>query len=398
MGFRGTARRTRLAHCGLPTVDSATSQPACHSKIRKLVNVTEQLAIQLEGKFKGSVCRTIPPTTITPPLFRPAQNPKYQAPKPKQQGNGGKNGKFTGQRLDGTGLYYYNARYYDPVIGRFDCGERSRTTRGEHSRTPCGERSRTISADTVVQSYANPQTLNRYSYCVNNPLKYTDPSGHDADDPTQMRLDLHSYLCGEFGIDPYGPIGRALWLLIPLIEKDPGLAHAFIDNIHGFNGTSSVPQAQYRPDRCTISFVDGQWDTQWNGCIDYSPTFAKFRNMPLLIFVLLHEGRHAFQCDKSSDLQMSSDSKAAFWSDPTYREWDAYVYAGNALEELGLFDTLRNSLGCMNRSSIGLFRTLDPMNSSNDYEAVRARLRNFLYYGWTYLELCDDCLGIDYFE
>jgi RHS repeat-associated protein len=62
--------------------------------------------------------------------------------------------KFTGQRLDGTGLYYYGARYYDPGIGRF------------------------ISADTIVQSFANPQTLNRYSYTINNPLKYIDPSGH----------------------------------------------------------------------------------------------------------------------------------------------------------------------------------------------------------------------------
>jgi len=63
---------------------------------------------------------------------------------------------FTGQRLDSTGLYYYNARYYDPTIGRF------------------------ISADTIVQSMMNPQCLNRFSYALNNPLKYTDPSGHDA--------------------------------------------------------------------------------------------------------------------------------------------------------------------------------------------------------------------------
>ena len=63
--------------------------------------------------------------------------------------------KFTGQRLDSTGLYYYNARYYDPTIGRF------------------------ISADTIVPNPANPQSFNRYSYCFNNPLRYTDPTGHD---------------------------------------------------------------------------------------------------------------------------------------------------------------------------------------------------------------------------
>jgi RHS repeat-associated protein len=66
--------------------------------------------------------------------------------------------KFTGQRLDGTGLYYYNARYYDAGIGRF------------------------ISADTVVPSPMNPQDFNRYSYALNNPLKYVDPSGHQAED------------------------------------------------------------------------------------------------------------------------------------------------------------------------------------------------------------------------
>ncbi|MFA6217601.1 MAG: RHS repeat-associated core domain-containing protein [Candidatus Omnitrophota bacterium] len=62
--------------------------------------------------------------------------------------------KFTGKELDNTGLYFYGARYYDPVIGRF------------------------ITADTIVQEPYNPQTLNRYSYCDNNPVNYIDPSGH----------------------------------------------------------------------------------------------------------------------------------------------------------------------------------------------------------------------------
>jgi RHS repeat-associated protein len=61
---------------------------------------------------------------------------------------------FTGQRLDGTGLYYYNARYYEPAIGRF------------------------ISPDTIIPHPANPQSFNRYSYCLNNPLKYVDRSGN----------------------------------------------------------------------------------------------------------------------------------------------------------------------------------------------------------------------------
>ena len=62
--------------------------------------------------------------------------------------------RFTDQELDGeTGLYNYGARLYDPVIGRF------------------------ITADSIVQSPGDPQTLNRYSYCRNNPLIYTDPSG-----------------------------------------------------------------------------------------------------------------------------------------------------------------------------------------------------------------------------
>jgi RHS repeat-associated protein len=37
---------------------------------------------------------------------------------------------------------------------------------------------RFLSADTIVPGYANPQNLNRFSYVLNNPLRYTDPTGH----------------------------------------------------------------------------------------------------------------------------------------------------------------------------------------------------------------------------
>jgi len=68
------------------------------------------------------------------------------------------NHKFTSQELDAeTGLYYYGARYYNQVLGRF------------------------ISPDTIVPDYMNPQSLNRYSYVLNNPLYYKDPTGHYYD-------------------------------------------------------------------------------------------------------------------------------------------------------------------------------------------------------------------------
>jgi len=37
---------------------------------------------------------------------------------------------------------------------------------------------RFVSVDTIVPGYTNPQSLNRYSYVLNNPLRYNDPSGH----------------------------------------------------------------------------------------------------------------------------------------------------------------------------------------------------------------------------
>ncbi len=41
---------------------------------------------------------------------------------------------------------------------------------------------RFLSPDTIVPSPGNPQSLNRYAYVLNNPLRYTDPTGHNVRD------------------------------------------------------------------------------------------------------------------------------------------------------------------------------------------------------------------------
>jgi RHS repeat-associated protein len=73
--------------------------------------------------------------------------------------------QYNGRVYDaGTGFHDYGARMYWPQIGRF------------------------ISADSVMGSPGSPMTLNRYSYVLNNPYKYTDPTGRE----TQLAVGLNT--------------------------------------------------------------------------------------------------------------------------------------------------------------------------------------------------------------
>ncbi len=86
---------------------------------------------------------------------------------------------FTDQEDDDeTGLYNYDARLYDPQLGRF------------------------ISADTVVPKWTDTQSLNRYSYCENNPLKYIDPSGHEPSENIDDCYQVENYGTWKVGGDP----------------------------------------------------------------------------------------------------------------------------------------------------------------------------------------------------
>ncbi len=109
----------------------------------------------------------------------------------------------TGQPDSGLGLMYYGARFYDGALGRF------------------------IQPDTIVSEPGDPQALNRYSYVLNNPLRYTDPTGHfvDEDIPLLCHVcrtwdDVRAYYLRRYGSE----LGEMAYSLL----KNPAVTFASI--------------------------------------------------------------------------------------------------------------------------------------------------------------------------
>ena len=79
-----------------------------------------------------------------------------------------------------SGLQYYGARYYDPDLRVF------------------------VEADSIIPDYYNPQSLNRYTYVLNNPYKYVDETGHRPGQP----FSLDRFFLSDFtGIPTYAISG-----------------------------------------------------------------------------------------------------------------------------------------------------------------------------------------------
>lgn len=85
--------------------------------------------------------------------------------------------KFTGyERDDETGLDFAQARYYSSSLGRFMSPD-------EFAGGPVELyffASNAASNPTFYADIYDPQSLNKYQYCFNNPLSYVDPDGHDG--------------------------------------------------------------------------------------------------------------------------------------------------------------------------------------------------------------------------
>jgi RHS repeat-associated protein len=126
--------------------------------------------------------------------------------------------RYTGQRWEeAIGLYDYEARYYDPELGRF------------------------VQPDSIVPELANPQYLNRYSYVLNNPLRYTDSTGHASD-------------CAEWIKEQ---LDRAIqWFTQQWSSAKHDIAYAGVPTSSGGSGGGSSTQTGYDTEPTPVPATD----------------------------------------------------------------------------------------------------------------------------------------------
>ncbi len=117
---------------------------------------------------------------------------------------------FTGhEMLGGLCLVNMNARIYDPDLGRF------------------------MAADTHVTDPLNLQDWNAYTYVNNNPLSFTDPTGHD----------IGSYGGSDFSYSPTETSSQILAATRSDPASTPSDVGQFVSHGENLNNSSSSPTA-----------------------------------------------------------------------------------------------------------------------------------------------------------
>ena len=139
------------------------------------------------------------------------------------------------EHYDDFDLINMNGRLYDPVIGRM------------------------LSPDIAIQDEHDMQAYNRYSYCFNNPLRFTDPSGYVVQMPFEYYgLDLWDYGCCGFSCSQGSAFNTEDTEGKPRLDEDwiynkekkeyvwDGNVHSWLDLPEGFSYVGETKEDVYK--------------------------------------------------------------------------------------------------------------------------------------------------------
>jgi len=152
--------------------------------------------------------------------------------------------KYNSQELDReTGYYFYNARHYDPEIGRF------------------------VTPDTMVDGENTTIGWNRYAYCGNDPIRYKDPTGHLFNNTLQLKPNIqtpprngngipskNSSTLKSFSLDKYWPKN---------LNVDQAKANFTYDKVKNTSSTK-VNGIKFRFFNNVFSEIEVYKDTLWS--------------------------------------------------------------------------------------------------------------------------------------
>jgi len=247
---------------------------------------------------------------------------------------------YTGhEHLDIFSLINMNGRAYDPWLGRF------------------------LSPDPFVQSPGYSQSYNRYSYCLNNPLKYTDPSGYTYKPDDWDKKPTGSLFYYNPG--PMGPIG-------------PGSGDHWSDNI---SSNMSLPGSY------TYDWTSGQYYNNRGEVVSWNEVFVNYvvpnsTGAPYSYYL-----NNFFQEKNNRSSQNNSNSLAKFYK-VLYNKSGMMFYGTlvDVLENLGENQSEGSSIDFListdTEKIIHIMNNIrDANNNGNEYIDLRRLFSNFPKYG-----------------
>jgi len=245
---------------------------------------------------------------------------------------------YTGQEhMSAFGLINMNGRIYDPYLQRF------------------------ISPDPYVQDPTDAQNYNRYSYCLNNPLMYTDPSGYKCKWLKKIANAVSSVAnnVASVAVGVAKTITAAAIAVAPIINNiaekvGDELYMGGCDPSYYINRLSGMPMDRAY-DKSFIGAFNNKMFNQWSH--DPQRTIGQKR------LELLNNMKSAKQY-KISD----NGSVGQIWDYDTFNDKEGDVYFSGSKGTIGTMNIQNSEMSCFPTAMEYVLSILGCTNNSSDIE------------------------------